>query len=108
MRALLIACLLAGCAKDLTQDFEDLATRACACADKKDVLCGKAVLGDLAKLLEHARKSTADEAKAAAATKRLGECLLRSGVKPVEISETINALAARDAPTSAPAEQPAE
>ena len=108
MRALWIALLLAGCSKDLTDDFVELKTRACACAEKKDTACGKAVLADLGKLLEGARKATANEEKAAAATKELGACLLASGVTPVEISTLINEIAAKDAPASAPAEKTEE
>jgi hypothetical protein len=101
MRALVMTLLLAGCAKDLTKDFENLRDRACACKDKA---CGTAVLDDLAKLVESARKSTADEPKAAAATKELGACLLSAGVTALEIHEKINTIAAKNAPTSQPSE----
>jgi hypothetical protein len=101
MRALWIALLVAGCAKDLTKDFEALRDRACACKDKA---CGTAVLDDLATLAENARKSTADEQKAATATKELGACLLASGVTALEIHEKINTIAAKNAPVSQPAE----
>ena|SRR5688572_9501428 len=103
MRALWIALLVTGCAKDLTEDFVELKNRACAC---KDTACGKAVLVDLGKLLEGARKATVNEEKAAAATKELGVCLMASGVTAGEIAALINEIAAKDAPTSAPAETP--
>jgi hypothetical protein len=96
--------LVTGCAKDLTEDFVELKNRACACAEKKDAACGKGVLADLGKLLEGARKATANEEKAAAATKELGTCLMASGVSAGEIAALINEIAAKDAPTSAPAE----
>jgi hypothetical protein len=101
MRALVIGLLLAGCAKDVTKEFEQLAERACACADQKDTACGKAVLGDMVKLVKESRNVTGDEPRTAAAAKRLGECLLRSGVKSVEISNAINALNAKDEPAEA-------
>ena len=101
MRALWIALLVTGCAKDLTEDFVELKNRACAC---KDAACGKAVLADFGKLLEGARKATANEEKAAAATRELGTCLMASGVSAGEIAALINEIAAKDAPTSAPAE----
>lgn len=93
MRALLIGLLLSGgvgCAKDVTQDFEQLAKRACDCAAQKDAACGKAVLDDTVKLVKESRNVTGDEAKTAAAAKRLGECLLQAGVQSIEISNAIN------------------
>jgi len=101
MRPLLLLFLL-GCAKDVTSDVDGLADRACACADKKDATCGKAVLVDLVALAEH-RNVKADKAKAAASARRLGECLIKSGVKSMEISQAITP------PKSAePAQVPAE
>jgi hypothetical protein len=92
MRWLLLV-LLAGCAKDVTKEVEDLADRACACADKKDTACGKTVLADVIKLSEEHNVKSTDERKAADSAKRLGECLERSGVTGVEISEAVNAAA---------------
>src|SRR5688572_30285079 len=77
-----------GCAKDVTKDLEDLATRACACAEKKDAACGKAVLDEMVKLGE-TKNVKGDERKAAEAARRLGECLMASGVSSTEISHAI-------------------
>lgn len=95
------AWLTAGCAKNLTEDFEALSKRACACADK-DVACGRAALGELAKLLEDARRATADEPRTAAAVRELGTCLLRSGVTALELHETVNKAAINSAPPPPP------
>jgi hypothetical protein len=88
MRLLLGLVFATGCAKDVTQDLEDLAARACGCADKKDAACGKAVLADMVELGK-AKNVKGDERKAAEATKKLGECLKQSGVTSAEITEAI-------------------
>ena len=89
MRFALAAVLLIACKRDVTEEVESLESRACACAQKKDKACGQAVLADLGKLRE-AKNVKADEAKAAAAAKKLATCMLESGVTAVEIHETIN------------------
>jgi hypothetical protein len=103
---LLLGMLLLGCAKDVTKEIEGLADRACACADKQDVACGKTVLGEFVKLAAESRNVKGDEAKAAAAAKRFGECLLRSGVTSVEISTAVNQLK-KEEPAPPPAPAPA-
>lgn len=103
MRVFLLGLLLVGCAKDLTNDFEELSTRACKCADAKDAACGKAVLAELVTLVKDARKATANEPKAAASVRKLGECLLRSGVASLDISTAVNSIHADNKP---PAEAP--
>lgn len=85
MRFVVLALWMVGCAQDVTQEFEDLANRACACGNKP---CGAAVLADAVKLGER-KGVTADEQRVAAAAKRTGECLLRSGVTSREIAEAI-------------------
>lgn len=97
--ALWIALLVAGCAKDVTKDFEELANKACACADKKDAACGNAVLDEMITLVKESRNVKGDERKAAEASKRLGECLLRSGVKGLDIATKINAIDVKPEPT---------
>ena len=88
MRLLLGILFATGCAKDVTKDLEDLATRACGCAEKKDTACGKAVLADMVKLGE-SKNIKGDERKSAESAKKIGECLLKSGVKSSEISDAI-------------------
>ncbi|MBS1120244.1 MAG: hypothetical protein H6Q90_2472 [Deltaproteobacteria bacterium] len=83
---LLGSVFLAGCAKDVTKDIEDLADRACACADKKDVACGEAVVTDLVKLAQANKNAKGDESKAAAAARRMGDCLLKTGMDPQKLA----------------------
>lgn len=106
MRLLLGIVLAAGCSKDVTKDIEGLADRACACADKKDTACGKGVLADLVKLTE-ATNVKGDERKSAEAAKRLGECLERSGVSGLEISEAISQTKKPEPGSAAPPAPPA-
>jgi len=80
--------LLVACKHDVTEDLQALESRACECAAKKDAACGKAVLGDLAKLGE-IHNAKADEAKAAESAKHLATCRLDSGVKALEIHEAL-------------------
>lgn len=101
MRFALAALLLIACKRDVTEEVEGLEKRACECAAKKDAACGKAVLGDLAKLGD-AKNVKADEPKAAAAAKKLAVCLLESGVTSLEIHTAINK------PEPEPAEKPPE
>lgn len=76
MRLLVLGTVFAaGCGKDVTKDLEELADRACACADKKDATCGKAVADDLAKLIDASKGAKGDEPRSAAASRKLGECL---------------------------------
>jgi hypothetical protein len=77
LRLLVLASLLAaGCAKDVTKDLEDLGDRACGCADKKDVACGKAVVADIVTLAEN-KNPKGDEARSAAAARKIAECLTK-------------------------------
>ncbi|MEO8702956.1 MAG: hypothetical protein ABI867_23120 [Kofleriaceae bacterium] len=94
--------LLLGCAKNITSDVEDMADRACACATTKDKVCGKAVLTDFIKLAEDSRNVKGDEQRAAAAAKRIGECLLKAGVTSLEIAEGVNKIPKTPAPPAAP------
>jgi hypothetical protein len=84
-----LAAFLIACKRDVTEEVEGLEKRACECAAKKDAACGKAVLADLAKLGD-AKNVKADEAKAAAAAKKLAVCLIESGVTGLEIHTAIN------------------
>ncbi len=93
IRHLLLGSLvLVGCAKDVTKDIEDLADRACACAEKKDAACGEAVVGDLVKLAESNKNAKGDESKAAAAARRMGECLINSGMEPQKLMTALEKL----------------
>ena len=66
-----------GCKKDVTKDIESLADRACAC---KDAACAEQVVDDLVALAENNRKARGDEDRAAAAARRLGECVMNAGM----------------------------
>ena len=92
LRLILLGSLFIGCAKDVTKDIEDLADRACACAEKKDAACGKAVVTDLVKLAENNKNAKGDESKAAAAARRMGECLIKSGMDPQELMTALQKL----------------
>jgi hypothetical protein len=75
LRLLLLGTVLAaGCAKDVTKELEEFADRACACKDKA---CGKAVVDDLLKLADDNKNVKGDEAKSAAAARKMGECLTK-------------------------------
>ena len=91
--ALFVANYVVGCKQDVTKNFEGLADRACACAVVKDKLCGKRALAEAIQLGD-TKGITADEPKVAAAVKRMGECLLRTGLTSAEIAEAITPLRA--------------
>ncbi len=95
IRHLLLGSLfLVGCAKDVTKDLEDLADRACACAAKTppDPTCGDGVVADLTKLVENNKNANGDESKAAAAARRMGECLIKSGMDPQKLMTSLQKL----------------
>ena len=78
--------LAVGCKKDLTEDVEKLADRACACPDAD---CARTVLNDLVKLAESEPNATGDEARGRAAGEKLAKCVIKAGV---DVSEVLGAV----------------
>lgn len=75
--------LLAGCkGKDLTEDVEKLADRACACANAD---CARAVMNDLVKLSESEPNGTGDQERGRAAGQKLATCAIKAGVPTSEV-----------------------
>jgi len=82
--ALLAGFVLAtGCkGKDITEDVEKLADRACAC---KDAACARTVMNELVKLSESEPNATGDEDRGRKAGERLATCAIQAGVDASEV-----------------------
>lgn len=68
--------------KDLTEDVEKLADRACAC---KDADCARAVMNDLVKLSDSEPNATGDQDRGRAAGQKLATCAIKAGVPASEV-----------------------
>jgi hypothetical protein len=84
--ALLAGFLLVGACKgkDLTEDVEKLAERACAC---KDAACARAVMNELVKLSEDEPNASGDQERGRAAGQKLAMCAIKAGVEPNEVMQ---------------------
>lgn len=82
--ALLVGLVLAtGCkGRDITEDVEKLAERACAC---KDAACARTVMNELAKLAESEPNASGDEDRGRAAGEKLATCAIKAGVEVSEV-----------------------
>ena len=75
--------LASGCkGKDITEDVEKLAERACAC---KDAACARAVMDELVKLAESEPNAGGDEDRGRAAGEKLATCAIKAGVEVSEV-----------------------
>jgi hypothetical protein len=79
-------CLVAGCQSD-AKKFEELADRACECADG-DTACGNKVLADVVKLAEDQGKGHSDE-RITHAGVRMVDCLTSLGLPPKELTAAL-------------------
>jgi hypothetical protein len=74
---------------DSSKDLEKLADGACAC---KDAACGERVLDQYVEYLKKHPEMPGDLDKSMAAGKRLGECVIASGVPNKTFNEKLTAL----------------
>jgi hypothetical protein len=65
----------AGC-KDITNDAEAIADRACACKDKT---CSDKAIDDLVDLFKNNKHAASDEARMTKVGKRIGQCAITAG-----------------------------
>ncbi|HEU0030624.1 MAG TPA: hypothetical protein VFQ53_08325 [Kofleriaceae bacterium] len=101
MRALILAILLAGCAKNAATELDAFADRACACSAKHDTACAKTVLAELGAFFQSTKHAKGEEAKAAQAARRAGDCLLAAGVTSSELAAALVKPEPEPAPGSA-------
>jgi hypothetical protein len=80
--------LFIGCGKNSADEFEKLANRACECA-AEDAACGSKVLSDVAKFTESHKMSDGDIHRINEAGKRVYDCLSQTGVKPTDVTATL-------------------
>jgi len=79
--------LFAGCRND-AKEFENLAAKACACAEG-DSACGSKVLGDVVKFADEHGSSHADQRRINEAGVKLSECLINTGVKQTALTAAL-------------------
>ncbi len=77
---LLLGCLVFSGCKNTTKGFEELADRACACAEG-DTACGSKVLADVSAFTDSNKSSDGDQKRITEAGVRLNDCLTSAGVK---------------------------
>ncbi len=88
---LVVLALLAvtGC-KNPTKELEQLADRACACAES-DTSCGNKVLADLSAFAENTKAPGSTAFNQAGV--RVNDCLMSAGVKPRELTAALEKMA---------------
>lgn len=94
LTVLLVGFLAAsGCKKDVTKDIEGLADRACACTD---VPCAEKVVDDLLALADKNRDADGDKDRAQTAARRIGECVMKTGMDQQKFLDKMKQLQAMD------------
>ena len=86
---LVMSCLLFTGCKDATKGFEDLADRACTCAEE-DAACGDKVLADVVSFAEHNKISDGNYEKITQAGVRLNNCLTATGINQTKLVSALD------------------